>query len=201
MKRFYPGIALILLMIVACSKGDRDTYSLNSAKSEIEWRGSSPVTENVGTFSIRGNDLKIKNGKLVSGSFEIPINSLNVTNLPPDLKPQLTEHLKSADFFNVAVNPLAKFKITDVQALKTPPEGAIENANATVTGQLTMIGVTKPVTFAARIVVSNHKIDAEAQLEINRTDWGMNYAADPALGEHHILPMVKLHIKFEAEKN
>jgi polyisoprenoid-binding protein YceI len=202
MKTTLAGIFMMLLIVTGCKKEHVNTYSINEAQSSIEWKGSSPAAENTGTFSLTGNDLKVKNGKLLNGTFEIPINSLNVTNLPPDLKPVLTNHLLSPDFFNVAVNPLATFKIQKVAAFTGPQkEENVANANAEITGGLTMIGVTKNIQFPARIDIVNNKIQAEASFQIDRTQWGMNYAADPDLGEHHIYPMVKLHVKFVAEEN
>lgn len=201
MKKQLTGIILMLLLLAGCKKERSNFYNVDETKSSITWIGASPETQNTGTFSPRGKNLRFQGGKMIDGSFDIPINSLNVTNLPPDLKPVLTTHLLSPDFFNVATHPLATFKIrkTEVYANTTKP-GEIENANILITGDLSMIGVTKSVTFPARIEVRGNSLQAEAKLEIDRTKWGMNYAADPALGEHHIYPMVKLHIKLNAIK-
>ncbi|WP_454804639.1 YceI family protein [Mucilaginibacter phyllosphaerae] len=51
---------------------------------------------------------------MTSGSFIIPIVSLNVLNLEGDLKAMLENHLKSGDFFNGAIHPNAKFEIKKV---------------------------------------------------------------------------------------
>ena len=45
------------------------------------------------------------------------------------------------------------------------------------------------------------ELEAEALLQINRLDWGMDYASDPAAGEHFIKPTVDLHLQLRAEKN
>ena len=202
MKTMLAGISMMLLITTGCKKQHSSTYSIDVAQSNIEWKGSSPSTENTGTFSVSGTDLKVRNGKLLDGTFEIPINSLNVTNLPPDLKPVLTAHLLSPDFFNVVVNPLGVFKIQKAEAFTGPQkEEDLANANALISGTLMMIGVTKQIQFPARINIANDKIQAEAFLQIDRTRWGMNYAADPDLGEHHIYPLVNLHIRFVATKN
>jgi|SRR6185437_7098361 len=202
MKTTIAGILIMLVIAAGCKKEKPDSYLIETSQSSIIWRGTSPIAENTGTFSVNGNNLKVKNGKLINGTFNVPINSLNVTNLPPDLKPVLTEHLLSADFFNVLVHPMAVFKIEKVDVLTgTPPDGSVANANFVIRGSLTMIGVTKPVNFPAKVDIVNNKVSAEAQLQINRTDWGMNYAADPALGDHHIYPMVNLKIKLVANKN
>lgn len=202
MKTRLTGIMMVLLFIAGCKKDPVKTYSIQEEQSFIEWKGASPETENTGTFSVKGNNLQVKDGKIEKGTFEIPISSLNVTNLPPDLKPLLTAHLLSPDFFNVAVNPLAVFNIQKTDTYTgSAQEEVVTNANVMISGQLTMVGVTKSIQFPARIDVLNTSVKAEALLQIDRTKWGMNYAADPALGEHHIYPMVKLHIKFTATKN
>lgn len=202
MKTTIAGILMLILIVTGCKKDRNKSYSVMTDQSSITWKGSSPVTENTGTFTVNGNNLIVKNGKVINGTFNIPINSINVTNLPPDLKPQLTQHLLSPDFFNVALYPLAVFKIQKVETYSGPQqEGSVANANSIITGSLTMIGVTKAVAFPAKLTMQANQLKAEAFLEINRTDWGMNYAADPALGEHHILPMVKLEIKLVAVKN
>ena len=202
MKTTLAGILIILLISVGCRKDKIETYLVETNQSSITWTGASPVAENTGTFSVTGSNLKVKEGKLVNGSFSIPINSLNVTNLPPDLKGQLTNHLLSPDFFNVILHPMAVFKIEHVKALTgTVPDGSVANANYLISGYLTMIGVTKPVSFPAKINLKHNKLTAEAILKINRTDWGMNYAADPGLGEHHIFPLVNLKINLTANQN
>jgi len=79
-------------------------------------------------------------------------------------------HLKSADFFDVAKYPVATFVSTHVR-----------RTNATsysVTGNLTVHGVTKPVTLAVTLSPPfNHaggiRRGAEASASINRRDFGI----------------------------
>jgi len=81
-------------------------------------------------------------------------------------------HLKSADFFDVAKYPVATFVSTDVS-----------RSNATsysVTGNLSMHGVTKPVTLAVTLSPPfNHaggiRRGAEATASINRRDFGIGW--------------------------
>ncbi len=81
-----------------------------------------------GTFSIDPDDA----GKC---TFELKINadSIDTNNKQRD------GHLRSPDFFNVKQFPTITFESTGVKAIKDGYE---------VTGNLTMHGVTKPVTFA-----------------------------------------------------
>lgn len=100
------------------------------------------------------------------------------------------EHLKAAKFFNAAEYPEMTFQSTKVE-----PTG--ENT-AKVTGNLTLLGQTKPVVLD---VVLNKKgthpmsgkqvAGLSATGKINRTDWGMDYAV-PGVGDE-----VELRIEVE----
>ncbi|HZR04158.1 MAG TPA: YceI family protein [Burkholderiales bacterium] len=107
---------------------------------------------------------------------------------------KLNEHLKSADFFDVAKYPTMTFKSTKIVFEGDKP--------ASVPGQLTLHGVTKPVTLtisrfhcAFNEFVKKEVCGADATTTIKRTDFGMNYLA-PGLGEE-----VKLLLNVEASKD
>ncbi len=85
-------------------------------------------------------------------------------------------HLKSTDFFDAAQFPTITFKSTRVE-----PKGKGEFA---VTGDLTMHGVTKPVTFAveefsdpAKDPWGNLRVGLIAGTKVNRKDFGLNWNA------------------------
>jgi polyisoprenoid-binding protein YceI len=96
----------------------------------------------------------------------ITIDTGSVTTDTPDL----TKHLKTADFFDVAKYPQATFESTEIKA------GGEKGATHTVTGNLQLHGVTKSVTFPATIVVSPGSITVDSSFAINRKDFGINYA-------------------------
>lgn len=104
------------------------------------------------------------------------------------------EHLRNKDFFDVATYPTLTYKSTAVK--KTG-----ENT-ATVTGDLTLHGVTKPVTLEVTLAkagphpVDNTKIMAgfSARGTLKRSDFGMTYGL-PVLGDE-----VELIIETEAIK-
>ena len=76
--------------------------------------------------------------------------------------PKLTNHLKTADFFDVAKIPEASFVST---AIKAGGEGGTSH---TVTGNLTMHGVTKSITFPATINVTPDAATVDSSFSINR---------------------------------
>lgn len=98
---------------------------------------------------------------------EIPMSGITTTSA------KLTEHLKSADFFDAAKFPTAKFQSTSVTASGT---------DATIVGNLTLKGVTKPVTLKARFTGAGkgpmnqaETIGFEATTSISRSAFGMSY--------------------------
>ena len=94
------------------------------------------------------------------------MNSLNCTDLEAGKgKEKLEGHLKSADFFDTATNPTSTFEITSV-------------SGGNVTGNLTMKGVTKSVTFPADVKVTPDGVSViSSDFTINRTDWGIQYGS------------------------
>ncbi|MFD2514983.1 YceI family protein [Pontibacter locisalis] len=172
----------------------RSNYALDEENSVAVWKGYSPVLFHDGSFSVTSQDIKVENGIVTGGTFTIPIASIKNFDLPADIKPVLLNHLKSPDFFNMALYPNATFNITEVKPLASPTAGAVEGANFAVKGDFTMLGQTQSLSFPAKIVLAGGKADIEAAFKLDRTKWGMNYAADPALGDHHVLPEVDIRL-------
>jgi polyisoprenoid-binding protein YceI len=178
----------------------RYNYALDPENSVVEWSGSSPKVTHTGSFAITGPGIEVVNGKVTGGTFVIPVASIRNFDLPKAVKPVLLKHLKSEDFFNLARYPEVTFTITSVTPLQQPVQGAVNGANATVTGDLTMIGNTHPVTFPASIGLTGDSLRVEATLTIDRTWWGMNHAADPALKNRHIYPEVGIYLKLAGSR-
>lgn len=120
-------------------------------------------------------------------------SSLSVTVRPASVQttvPKLDDHLRTPDFFNVEAHPEVTFVATDI---------AVTGDNTgTVTGDLTMLGVTKPikldVTFnkaAAHPINKRPAVGFSAVGTVKRTDFGMTTYA-PAIGDE-----VKLIIEYE----
>lgn len=102
-------------------------------------------------------------------------------------------HLKSPDFFDVEQNPEMTFVSTSV-------------TDGTLVGDLTIKGVTKPVTFdlefngVAADPWGNTKAGFEAETEINRTDWGLTWNAAIEGGGVLVAEKVKITLDVELLK-
>ena len=102
-------------------------------------------------------------------------------------------HLKSGDFFDAEANPTMSFTSTEV----TPDS---------LTGDLTIKGVTKPVTFDLEFTGlatdpwGNEKAGFEATADINRTDWGLTWNANLEKGGVLVSEKVKLVLDVQLAK-
>jgi polyisoprenoid-binding protein YceI len=101
-------------------------------------------------------------------------------------------HLRSADFFDVETFPEIGFVTTSV---------ARDAATWTVTGDLTIKGVTNPVTIelestgSARDPFGNLRVGFEGATSINRKDWGLTWNA--ALETGGVLVSEKIKLEFD----
>ena len=194
------SFALVALLAVSCKKNDQASFAYELSDTSVaEWDGHASDHSNQGLFEVTGSFTTTSNGVIKEGTFVIPIASIDNYNLPEEVKPQLLEHLKSADFFNVLVHPTAQFVITKVQPYTGGVAGAIEGANYLLTGDFTMVGQTHPVSFPARISYAGQKITAEATFKLDRTKWGMTSYTDPSQGLY-IYPEVDMHLDIEADR-
>jgi polyisoprenoid-binding protein YceI len=187
----------IVLSLSSCDNDETEktSYAINSESSLIEWKGAGNNIEHTGSFSVSGDELQVEDNRIVGGTFNIPIASIQNFDLPEEVKPILLNHLQSADFFNMEVYPEAAFSITSVD-----PKLGTEGTNYVVKGKFTLIGITLPIEFPAKVSFSGNQLITEADFTIDRTEWGMDYAADPELGEHHIFPLVNIHLKVVGDK-
>lgn len=131
------------------------------------------------------------------GSLELDVETASLTTGDNDKgsRPRSRdEHLKSADFFNVAEFPRMSFKAGEVKFDGDNP--------AEVTGQLTLLGVTKPLTLKMeRWVCRDHPFSKKpmcggnASGAIKRSEFGMKYAL-PAVGDD-----IRLYVEFEGYRD
>ena len=131
-----------------------------------------------------------------TGSLEITVQTATITtgdNERGNRPRSRDEHLRSADFFNVTEFPTLTFKSAGVKFNGDNP--------AQVAGQLTMLGVSKPLTLqieswrcGAHPVSKKEMCGGSASASFKRTEFGMKY------GVPNITDEIKLWIGFEAYK-
>ncbi len=151
-------------------------YTVDVTGSNVGWIGSKVGGQHNGTFKIADGSLAVQDGNLTGGTFNIDVSSLVVDDLTGDDKASLEGHLKNGDFFLVDSFPTAKFEITAVQPFdSTTQTTKLEGATHTISGNLTLRGETKNVTFPAKVSIDGSLVTAQADFNIDRTNWGIVY--------------------------
>jgi polyisoprenoid-binding protein YceI len=138
-----------------------------SEDSTVGFVGAKVTGSHTGGFSSFEGVVSVTDGTPEGSSVEVVIDT---TSIWADNE-KLTGHLKSSDFFDVEVFPTATFSSTAI--------AANEDGTYTLTGNLQLHGVTKQISFPARIEVDDQGFTAAAEFTINRMDFDIKYPGKP----------------------
>jgi polyisoprenoid-binding protein YceI len=180
---------------VAEASAEATTLAVDTSQSLVTWIGSKPTGQHNGTINLESGNLMVSEGTIESGTFTMDISSLDIMDLKgdPDSYQKLHGHLMSDDFFDEANHPNATFEIVEIKEYDstmlaqdkeqfktdytpaTLSEFMVENPTHYITGNLTMRGTTKSISFPAQVMMEDGMIKAEAKFNIDRTEWGLSY--------------------------
>lgn len=179
------------------SAGAGITYNVDKASSKVTFIGTKPVGTHTGDLMLTDGSLTVNEGNITAGKFTIDMNSMTITDAGMDAETngKLKGHLLSPDFFDAAKYSAAKFEITSCTALAND-----SNATHTIGGNLTLKDSTKNVSFPAKVTISESSVTANANFNIDRTQWGLFYGNDKSLGDKFIYPEVKIMLNINAKK-
>ena len=170
----------LLFAVSVCGlvQAEETKYSLNGDNTKIEWTGTKSDGKHDGGFKQLKGTATLSDGSNLKFEVEIDCGSLFSDD------PKLTQHLKSPDLFSVKDHPKAKFKSTKIEKTADGVE---------VTGDLTLLGKTKKVTFPAEIKTGDALV-IKADFKINRQDFGMSY------GTGKINDEVEIRVNLKAKR-
>ena len=151
-------------------------YKLDAASSSVEWTAKKITgDQHNGTVAIKSGELKAEAGKLTAGKFAMDMTAIKVVDIKDaEANGKLAGHLNSDDFFATAKNPESTFEIVSVEPIAGAAAGA---PNYTVKGNLTIKGIAKAITFPATITMDEKELKANAQFDIDRTEWDIKYGS------------------------
>ena len=167
------------------------TYTLDSSHGKITWS-----VNHLGFSTYYGQFINVA-ADLTIDPANPSASTLTATVPLADVAPNsdgLKAHLQTPDFFDTARFPTATFVATSI---------VIDEDNASeadVTGNLTLHGVTRPVTLdvefnqAGPSMGNTYKVGFDGKATIKRSEFGMSYGL-PAIGDE-----VELHIEGEFVK-
>jgi polyisoprenoid-binding protein YceI len=170
-------------------------YAIDTAHSRIGFVARhAMVTKVRGQFADYTATAHVDTENPAASSAEVTIDVASINTGSPDRD----GHLRSPDFFDVEKYPTITFRSTDVQR---------DGQEWTVTGDLTIKDVTKPVTIVfeetgtAVDPFGNTRVGFEGSVTVNRKDWGLTWNAALETGGVLVSDKVTLEFDISAIKN
>jgi polyisoprenoid-binding protein YceI len=198
MKKTIIALGLSAILMASFAFTYVVTYSVNIEESNLTWVGKKITYDHKGTIKISSGSLDISGNNLVGGSFTIDMNTIvNLDIEDSEKNAKLIGHLKSADFFNVAEFSTANMVITSAKMKKA------EGSNYEIQGDLTIKGITKPVTFPALVVIDGDIVTAKATVVFDRSEYDVRYGSGSFfddLGDQVIYDDIALGVELVANK-
>jgi polyisoprenoid-binding protein YceI len=175
--------------------GDSGTYNFDKAHSFISFRvGHNGLIEVPGFFRDFAGSVNFDNKNVTRSTVEFTAKATSVDTGVTGRD----NHLRTKDFFEVEMYPDITFKSTKVEK---------KGKNWLLTGDFTMKGVTKSLTFPftiAGFLPANERnggrMGITAETTINRRDFGVNYDAKLPTGLPVVSDSVKIILQIEAVK-
>ncbi|MDI9868226.1 MULTISPECIES: YceI family protein [Flectobacillus] len=165
--------------------------AVDTKGSKIHWLAKKVTGQHEGFISISNGSLSVAKGKVTGGTFTIDMKSIVCTDITDaGYNQKFISHITTGDFFEVEKFPTATFKITKV-------------AGSNITGDLTLHGITKSITFPATITSAAGKVTATAKIPVDRTDFNIKYGSKKffeSIGDKAIDDVFNLDVTLVAGK-
>lgn len=184
-----------------------DSFMIDTTTTVVDWKGAHKggLAPRWGKIGVSSGMISVKNDSISGGEFLVNMVSLTVD--PASVTEEgkkatdLEGHLKSADFFDVAKAPTAKFVITKVEPYTAAGgESLVADPNYLISGNLTLKDKTLNVTFPAKVAVSATDVTATAKFVIDRSAWGINYKTEGSAENWMISKDVEIGLTLNAKK-
>lgn len=189
-------LSVVALFALTATSTFAEEFKVDTKASQVKWTGEKVTGEHWGYVSLKSGSLQVENGKLTDGEFTTDMTSITVKDLEPgEWHDKLLGHLKSDDFFSVANHKEANF---DIRIIKD-----LGNNKVKITGDLTIKGIKKQISFKANYKIQGNKITAEADIAVDRTRYDIKFGSGSffdSLGDKTIYDEFTLNIKLVAEK-
>lgn len=171
-------------------------WNVDTVHSTVGFSVRHMMISNVkGTFNKFDGNIELDPTDLTDASIEFTIDASSVDTRMPDRD----DHLRSADFFDVENHPNLTFKATEIK--KTSED------NYDMTGDFTIRGTTKPVTFditfegmAKDPMSGDEAAGFTGSTKINRKDFGLTWNTALETGGFVVSDEVKINIEIQLRK-
>lgn len=163
-------------------EGEKITF--NQTHGKIAWVASKVTLTHFGGFGEFDGTVTLPEGNIEGGAVEVVIKTASLFGDDP----KLTNHLKTEDFFDVENIPEASFRSSEI---KKADEGYV------VSGDFSLHGVTKSISFPAKLEVTGERFSVDSTFTINRQDFDMRY---PGMPDNLIRDNVEINLAIEVPR-
>jgi polyisoprenoid-binding protein YceI len=155
--------------VAAQALAGRTPVAFTNEHGTVGFIGSKVTGSHDGSFTAFNGQLHFNAANPTSSTVEVTIDMSSTVSDDPDL----TEHLKSPDFFDVEAHPTAIF--TSLTIIAEAGEGTTH----VVSGNLTLHGETKTISFPANVTITDSMFTLASEFSIQRSDFNIVYPGRP----------------------
>jgi polyisoprenoid-binding protein YceI len=148
-------------------------YRVNAEASTVTWNATKVTGEHSGTVGIQNGYISVTEGELVAANILVDMQSIACTDLEGEWGAKLVGHLNSEDFFHVSEHKTSSFTLRDIAPL-AQAEG---DATHSVTGDFTIRGITKSVTFTANVTENGSQLTIAGTAVLDRSQFDVKYGS------------------------
>jgi len=163
------------------------TFVIAPAGSSLEFTGAKITAKHDVKLKDFSGSINLVDGDPTKSSVKVEIKMATLETEPAKFQ----KHLTSPDLLDVEKFPTAEFESTSIKA------GGEGGATHTVTGNLTLHGQKKSITFPANITTSADSVGVKAEFAIDRKDFGVTY---PGMPDDLIQDKVLIRLNIDAKK-
>lgn len=145
-------------------------FQIQPESSTVNWTGKKVLGLHTGSIKIANGYIEIKDNLVAGGEITIDMTSISITDIA-DKKThdEFLGHLQNDDFFSIDKFKSAKFYITG--------SSKIEINKFKIDGNLTIKGITHPVSFLATVEVFTDFLHSLGEITIDRTLYNIRYGS------------------------
>ncbi|GAB3023789.1 YceI family protein [Spirosoma pulveris] len=151
-------ISFSLALALVSSGVAQSQFAVDVSASQLNWTGYAEVGSWApsGTIQVSKGQFAVAGKQITSGRISIDMSTLQHEDA------KLQAHLRGEDFFDSARYPTATFLLTSL-------------SGQVATGQLTIRGVTRPVTFPVAVSMEGDGLRIKGKAVIDRTQFAIRY--------------------------
>jgi polyisoprenoid-binding protein YceI len=164
------AILLVLTLLISGMMMEAQVLKLDASKSSIVWTGKKVTGSHNGKINLLSGSLNQSGKNYIGGEFVADMKSITCDDLTDaETNAKLVGHLKSDDFFGVETYPTAKLVINSGK-----PKGVNQ---VEFKGDLTIKGITQPVTLDATITPDVKGAKFTGKLTVDRSKFNVKYGS------------------------